>query len=71
MLHFRSANVRSVNPQRAVLEALEIAYGTTSPACDLVLVNAGVGHDLAVLSAAVRAQCPKARVLAEIGRAHV
>mgnify|MGYP003338981255 CR=1 FL=1 len=25
MLHFRSANVRSVNPQRAVLEALEIA----------------------------------------------
>jgi hypothetical protein len=64
MLEFRSANVRSVNPQRAVLEALELAFGTTTPACDLVLLNAGVGHDLDGLSQAVRAQCPKARVLA-------
>lgn len=64
MLEFRSANVRSVNPQRAVLEALELAYGTTTPRCDLVLVNAGVGHDLATLSKAVSAQCPGARVLA-------
>jgi hypothetical protein len=30
----------------------------------LVLLNAGVGHDLDGLSQAVRAQCPKARVLA-------
>lgn len=64
MLEFRSANVRSVNPQRAVAEALEIAYGETRPDCDLVLVNAVVGHDVATLSEAVRAQCPKARVLA-------
>ena len=64
MLEFRSANVRSVNLQRAVLEALELAFGTTTPACDLVLLNAGVGHDLDRLSQAVRAQCPKARVLA-------
>lgn len=64
MLEFRSANVRSVNPQRAVLEALELAFGTTNPACDLVLINAGVGHELGGLFRAVRAQCPKARVLA-------
>jgi hypothetical protein len=64
MLEFRSANVRSVNPKRAVLEALEIAFGTTTPACDVVLVNACVGHDLGAVSAAVREQCPTARVLA-------
>ncbi len=64
MLEFRSANVRSVNPQRAVAEALEIAYGDPRPDCDLVLVNAAVGHDVATLAAAVRAQCPRARVLA-------
>ena len=64
MLEFRSANVRSVNPKRAVLEALELAFGTTTPVCDLVLVNVGMGHDLAVLSRAISEQCPKARVLA-------
>jgi len=64
MLDFRSANIRAVNPRRAVLELLELAYGSTTPACDLVLLNATVGHDLAELSAAVREQCPGARVLA-------
>ncbi len=64
MLEFRSGNTRAVNPQRAVLEALELAYGTTSAAPDLVLVNAAVGHDLLDLSAVVRQQCPGARVLA-------
>ena len=64
MLEFRSANVRTVNPKRAVLEALELAFGTTTPVCDLVLVNVGMGHDLAVLSRAISEQCPKARVLA-------
>ena len=64
MLEFRSANVRSVNPQRAVLEALELAYGSAPPRPDLVLLNAGVGHDLAALSRAVSGQCPGARVLA-------
>jgi hypothetical protein len=64
MLEFRSANVRSVNPRRAIIEALEIAYGPGAPKPDLVLVNACVGHDLGAVSAAVREQCPKARVLA-------
>jgi hypothetical protein len=64
MLEFRSANVRSVNPQRAVLEALELAGGGAATPFGLVLVNAGVGHDLGTLSRAVMAQCPGARVLA-------
>lgn len=63
MLSFRSGNTRSVNARRAVLEALELAYGVTDPDCDLVLVNAAVGHDLLRLSEAVRTQCPDARVL--------
>ena len=83
MLEFGSANTRAVNAERAVLDALETAYGTSSPDCDLLLINATVGHDLAALSAVATRQCPGARVLAascagvvgpqgpEIGRAHV
>jgi len=64
MLEFASSNTRAVNPERAVLEALELAYGTTTPQPDLVMLNAAVGHDLVTLSGAVRANCPGARVLA-------
>lgn len=64
MLEFHSGNTRAVNPQRAVLEALELAYGETDPQCDLVLINATGGHDVAALSEVVRNQCPGARVLA-------
>lgn len=64
MLEFHSANIRSVNAERAVLEALELAYGTAAPDCDLLLINAAVGHDLVALSEAARARCPGARVLA-------
>lgn len=64
MLEFASSNTRAVNPERAVLEALELAYGTTSPQPDLVMLNAAVGHDLVALSDAVSANCPGARVLA-------
>ena len=63
MLTFRSANVRAVNPQRAVLEALSIAHGESSR-CDVVLINAAVGHDLVALSKVAQAECPGARVLA-------
>lgn len=64
MLTFRSANVRSVNAQRAVLEALDLAFGTTSPSCGLVLVNACVGHDVAAVSSHISERCGGARVLA-------
>jgi hypothetical protein len=64
MLEFRSANIRAVNPRRAVLELLETAYPGGEPDCELVLLNATVGHDLGDLCEAVRQQCPGARVLA-------
>jgi hypothetical protein len=64
MLHFRAANIRAINPERAALELLETAYGTSEPDCDLILINATVGHDLGELSQAVQRQCPRARVLA-------
>ena len=64
MLEFHSANTRAVNPERAVLEAIELATGSSSPACGLVFINACVGHDVATLSKVVQARCPGARVLA-------
>ena len=64
MLEFRSANIRAVNPQRAMLEALELASGSSSGRCDLVLINAAVGHDLVALSKVAQAERPGARVLA-------
>jgi hypothetical protein len=63
MLSFSSGNTRSVNAQRAVLEALELAGVSATHQPDLVLINAAVGHDLARLSAAIQAECPAARVL--------
>jgi len=63
MLSFSSGNTRSVNAQRAVLEALELADVRVDRRPDLVLVNAAVGHDLARLSAVIQAECPGARVL--------
>ena len=64
MLQFHSANVRSVNPQRALMEALELALGPLDRLCDLVLINAAVGHDLVALSKVAMAECRGARVLA-------
>ena len=64
MLTFASANIRSVNPKRAMLEAVELAYGQDSADCEVLLINAAVGHDLVALSKAAQALCPKARVLA-------
>lgn len=64
MLNFTSANARVVNAQRASLELLELAFGTSTPDVDVLLVNATVGHDLEQLSKALQAQCPQARVLA-------
>jgi len=64
MLQFHSANVRAVNPQRAVLEALELALGPNDRRCELILINAAVGHDLVALSKAAMSECPGARVLA-------
>ncbi|HNE89666.1 MAG: FIST N-terminal domain-containing protein [Candidatus Nanopelagicales bacterium] len=64
MLEFASSNCRAVNAERAVLEALELAYGVPDPEVDLILINAAVGHDLQTLSRVAMRQCPDARVLA-------
>ena len=64
MLEFWSSNTRSVNPERAVLEALELARGEEQVDFDLVLMNATVGHDLVALSEVARRECPGATVLA-------
>lgn len=64
MIDFASSNIRSVNAERAMQEAVELAYGTTTAACDLLLINAAVGHDLVALSRAAQRLCPSARILA-------
>lgn len=63
MLSFCSGNTRSVNAQRAVLEALELAGIQQRGTPALVLLNAAVGHDLTRLSAVIQAECPGTRVL--------
>lgn len=64
MLEFRSASTRMANPRRAIVECLEVALGERDAECDLVLVNASIGHHLGDLVAEARAQCPRARIVA-------
>ena len=64
MLEFFSASVRSANPQRAILECLETALGVGHAGCDLLIINAAIGHRLQDLVAHARTQCPGARVVA-------
>lgn len=64
MLEFSSASIRLVNSRRAIEECLEVAVGADTASVDLVFVNASLGHPLQELTAQVRKQCPKARVVA-------
>ncbi len=64
MLEFFSASTRMANPQRAIMECLEVALGLDNQDCDLVIINASIGHDLRALVAQTRSQCPGARVVA-------
>lgn len=64
MLEFFSASVRMANPQRAIMECLDVALGVEHQDCDLVIINASIGHNLRDLVAQTRAQCPNARVVA-------
>jgi hypothetical protein len=64
MLEFFSASVRMANPQRAIMECLELALGVGNQDCDLVIINASIGHPLDVLIDQTRIQCPNARVVA-------
>ncbi len=64
MLEFFSASLRLVNSRRAIEECLEVALGDRVADCDLVVVNASLGHPLKELVDQVRRQCPRARVVA-------
>jgi hypothetical protein len=64
MLQFYSASTRMANPQRAIMECLEVALGIENQDCDLVIINASIGHKLQALVAQTRLQCPNARVVA-------
>lgn len=64
MLEFFSASARMANPQRAIMECLEVALGVENQDCDLVIINASIGHSLRELVAQTRSQCPNARVVA-------
>ncbi|MCM8610660.1 FIST N-terminal domain-containing protein [Accumulibacter sp.] len=64
MLEFFSASTRMANPQRAIVECLEVALGEAHHDCDLVIINASIGHQLGDLIGQARAQCPHARIVA-------
>jgi hypothetical protein len=64
VLEFFSASTRMANPQRAILECLEVAFGVDNQDCDLVIINASIGHNLRELVSHARTQCPSARVVA-------
>ncbi len=64
MLKFYSASTRAVNAGRGIAECMESALGTDSVKCDLVLINASIGHNFQELIDQVRLMSPGARVLA-------
>ena len=61
MLGFFSASTRMVNSRNAITECMESALGADK-SCDLVMVNATIGHDYQELIDQVRALAPMARV---------
>ena len=62
MLEFFSASTRMVNSRNAISECMESALGANK-SCDLVMVNATIGHDYQALIDQVRVLAPAARVV--------
>jgi hypothetical protein len=62
MLEFFSASTRMVNSRNAISECVESALGRNR-ACDLVIVNASIGHDYQELIDQARVLAPGARVV--------
>ena len=62
MLEFFSASSRTVNSRKAIAECMDAALGHNK-ACDLVIVNATIGHNYQELVDQVRALAPGARVV--------
>ena len=62
MLQFFSASTRMVNSQNAISECMESALGADK-SCDLVIINASIGHDYQALVDQARQLAPAARVV--------
>lgn len=63
MLNFSSASARVVNSRRAIAECLEIAGGSHSFKCDLLMIHASVGHHFSDLAAEAKLLAPEAWVV--------
>ena len=64
MLEFFSASTRTVNARRGITECMESALGQNVDDCDLVVINASIGHNFAELVDQVKQQAPNAKVVA-------
>lgn len=64
MLDFYSASTRMANPDRAIQECLETSLGLDDQSCDLILINASIGHNADALVESARKYSPSARVVA-------
>lgn len=62
MLHFFSASTRVVNSKRAISECLEAALGDDTD-CDLIVINASIGHNYQDLIDQARTLAPSARMV--------
>ncbi len=63
MLEFFSASTRTVNARRGITECMESALGQDVSNCDLVVINASIGHNFQELADQVRQLAPGARVV--------
>ncbi len=62
MLQFYSASTRVVNSKRAISECLEAALGEDTD-CQLIVINASIGHNYQDLIDQARSLAPSARVV--------
>ncbi len=63
MLEFASASVRMVNSRRAIVECLEAALGEGDTDCDVLVINASMGHDFQALIDEAARLAPSARIV--------
>ena len=64
MLEFFSASTRTVNAARGISECMESALGNDVKNCDLIFINASIGHNFSELTAQAKKLAPGAAVVA-------
>ncbi len=64
MLEFFSASTRTVNAARGISECMESALGNDVKNCDLIFINASIGHNFSELTAQAKKLAPDAVVVA-------